>query len=114
MTLQHFLGSKRASYHLYTGDPISPEAMLKAGMVNEVLPREEVLPRAWEIAEQITRMPDVARLMAVQIVRRPLRRLLTQDAGFHVAHEMVGLYTDGIIKQAAFDRGASLLSSEEA
>ena len=46
------------------------ETALRLGMVNEVAPREQLRPRAWELAERIARMPDLSRLMAKQIIHR--------------------------------------------
>jgi enoyl-CoA hydratase len=38
---------------LLTGEPISAEAALRAGFVNEIVPRERLLDRAFELADQI-------------------------------------------------------------
>jgi enoyl-CoA hydratase/carnithine racemase len=106
MAFQMLLGAKRAAYYLYTGDPIGAETMKDIGLVNEVLARDELMPRAREIARSIAGIPDVARLMTTQIVRRPLRRRFVEDAGFHLVHEQVGALSGGEQKplQVAVDR----------
>src|SRR5712664_1611562 len=41
------LGPNRGRYFLLTGQKLSAREALKLGVVNEVLPREQLLPRAW-------------------------------------------------------------------
>jgi enoyl-CoA hydratase/carnithine racemase len=47
------LGINRGCYFLLTGQKLSAQEALNWGVVNEVLPREQLLPRAWELAEQL-------------------------------------------------------------
>lgn len=44
LTLQELIGTKRAAYHLYTGQPIGARQALELGLVNEVLPADRLLP----------------------------------------------------------------------
>lgn len=44
------LGLNRGRYFLMTGQKLSAHDALQAGVVGEVLPRDELLPRAWAIA----------------------------------------------------------------
>lgn len=91
LVLQKLLGLKRANYYmLLRDDGIPADKALEWGMVNEVLPREELMPRAQEIAAQIMRQPRVVRRLTVQIVRRPWKQALTDDLSMHLAHEMEG------------------------
>lgn len=94
LTLQELIGTKRAAYHLYTGQPISAQQALDLGLVNEVLPADRLLPRAWEIAEAIMKAPRTARRLTHAIAQRPWKRRLVQDLGFGVAHEMFGIQAD--------------------
>src|SRR6201997_3058832 len=45
---QELLGVKRAAYALLTGQAIDAKTALEYGMVNEVLPAEKLLERAWK------------------------------------------------------------------
>jgi enoyl-CoA hydratase/carnithine racemase len=45
------LGPNRGRYFLLTGQKLSTQEALALGVVNEVLPRERLLPRAWELAQ---------------------------------------------------------------
>ncbi|WP_426502378.1 enoyl-CoA hydratase/isomerase family protein [Dactylosporangium sp. McL0621] len=94
LTLQELLGTKRAAYHLYTGEPIGARQALELGLVNEVLPAGQLLPRAWAIAESIMRSPRSARRLTHAIAQRPWKRRLVDDLGFGVAHEMFGISAD--------------------
>jgi len=94
LTLQELVGTKRAAYHLYTGQPIGARQALELGLVNEVLPADRLLPRAWEIAERIMKAPRTARRLTHAIAQRPWKRRLVQDLGFGIAHEMFGIHAD--------------------
>ncbi|MEV1168178.1 enoyl-CoA hydratase/isomerase family protein [Nonomuraea sp. NPDC049784] len=94
--LQELLGTKRAAYYLYTGAEIDARTALDLGLVNEVLSREKLLPRAWELAEAIRSRPKAARRLTHAIVSRPWKRRLVEDFGFGLAHEMFGISADKI------------------
>ena len=55
-------------------------------MVNEILPREKLIERAYKIADHIMTQPRTTRRMTTQIVRRPWRRQITDslDGGFAI------------------------------
>ncbi len=77
------MGLKRAAYYLYTSDKIDAQTAREIGLVNEVLPLDRLLPRAWEIAEKIMKKPRTVRRLTSGVLRRPWKRLLVQDLGFH-------------------------------
>jgi enoyl-CoA hydratase/carnithine racemase len=83
---QELLGVKRAAYALLTGQAIDAKTALEYGMVNEVVPRDKLLERAWKIADHIMTQPRITRRMTTQIVRRPWRRQITDslDGGFAI------------------------------
>jgi enoyl-CoA hydratase/carnithine racemase len=76
---QELLGVKRAAYALLTGEAIDARKALEYGMVNEVLPREELLPRAFKIADHIMTQPRITRRLTTQVIRRPWKRRITDD-----------------------------------
>ena len=51
------LGSNRGRYFLLTGQTLSAQDALELGVVSEVLPRADLLPRAWELAKMIIERP---------------------------------------------------------
>ena len=76
---QELLGVKRAAYALLTGEAINAKTALEYGMVNEIVPRENLLERAWLLADHIMTQPRTTRRLTTQIVRRPWRQRITND-----------------------------------
>jgi enoyl-CoA hydratase/carnithine racemase len=87
LVMQELIGLKRSTYHAYTGKGIDGATAVQLGLVNEVLPREQLLPRAWELAEMMMRRPRGCRTMTSQIVKRRWKQLLVQDLEHHAAHQ---------------------------
>jgi enoyl-CoA hydratase/carnithine racemase len=77
--LQELLGVKRAAYALLTGQRIDARTALEWGMVNEVLPRDALLDRAWKLADHVMSQPRITRRLTTQIIRRPWKRRITDD-----------------------------------
>jgi enoyl-CoA hydratase/carnithine racemase len=95
LVLQKLLGLKRAAYYMYTGKTIDAKTAYEWGMVNEVLPKDKLMNRAWELAEMIIQQnPRVTRRMTSQLVRRPWKRLLVDDFQVHFGHEMYAWHVD--------------------
>jgi len=92
LTFQELMGVKRAAYFLYTSDKINAQMAKEMGLVNEVLPLDRLLPRAWEIAEQIMQKPRTIRRLTSAVLRRQWKRRLVEDLGFHIAHELLGMH----------------------
>ena len=92
LTFQELMGTKRAAYYLYTSDKINAQMAKEMGLVNEVLPLDRLLPRAWEIAEKIMQKPRAIRRMTSAVLRRQWKRRLVEDLGFHIAHELLGMH----------------------
>jgi enoyl-CoA hydratase/carnithine racemase len=99
MALQALMGAKRAAHYIYTGQSIPAPKALELGLVSEVLPRDALLGRAWELAEMMMERPRFARRMTHSILARPWKKLVTEDLGFHVAHQglsMLGAKKSGM------------------
>ena len=58
--LPRLAGRKRALEMLLTGDPFSPARALEIGLVNKVVPHDELLPAARELAGRIIRHSPLA------------------------------------------------------
>ena len=84
------LGVKRAAYALLTGEAISPQQALEWGMVNEVVPRDQLIPRAYAIADHIMTQPRTTRRLTTQIVRRPWKQRIVNDLDGGFGIQMFG------------------------
>jgi enoyl-CoA hydratase/carnithine racemase len=94
LAFQQLMGPKRAAHYAFTGDGIYAQDALRFGLVSQVCPRDELLPRAREIAGKVAALSDVSRYMTTQIVRRSSVKSHVEDAGFHLAHQMFAMAVD--------------------
>lgn len=95
LLFQGLLGTKRAGSLLYSINHMTAQQALECGLVNEVLPREKLLDRAWEIAKEIMKQPLSIRRMTSLLVKRPLRRLIFDDYQQHIVSEMYAYVLQG-------------------
>jgi len=84
------LGVKRMAYALLTGQAIDAKLALEYGMVNEVLPRDQLIKRAYQLADHIMTQPRTVRRLTTQIVRRPWRQRITDDLDGGFGIQMFG------------------------
>ena len=74
------MGLNRGRYFLLTGQSLDAHEAKDMGLVNEVLARDRLLPRAWELARRIMEQPEVnrryARLLLTERLRRQMHELL--------------------------------------
>ncbi|MGR6126358.1 enoyl-CoA hydratase/isomerase family protein [Paenibacillus sp. SER-28] len=94
LALQNILGTKKAAYYAYTGMNINAQAALDLGLVSEVLPREKLLPRAWELAEMIMQAPRSVRQLTHPIVSRSWKKALANDQGLQLTHQLYDMAID--------------------
>lgn len=84
------LGLNRGRYFLLTGQTIEAREAKELGLVSEVLPRQDLLPRAWELAEQLTKQSPLVlrytRVLLTQYIKRQMHDLL----GYGLALEGLG------------------------
>ena len=85
------MGMNRGRYFLLTGQTLTAQDALDLGLVNEVLPADKVLPRAWEHAEHLAQKPTLllryTRLMFTEYLKKRLQDLL----GYGLAMEGLAL-----------------------
>ena len=87
---QELLGVKRAAYALLTGEAITAAQALEWGMVNEVVPRDQLVKRAHVIADHIMSQPRTTRRLTTQIVRRPWKQRIVNDLDGGFGIQMFG------------------------
>lgn len=88
--LQELLGTKRAAYALLTGEAIDAKKALEYGLINEVVPRDQLIERGYQLADHIMSQPRVTRRLTTQIVRRPWKRRITDDLDGGFGIQMFG------------------------
>ena len=70
--LQRIIGPSRAAEMILTGEPITAEHALTIGLVNRVVPAQEVLPQSQTLAAMITNKGRLATRAALRGIRNGL------------------------------------------
>jgi len=97
LVFQELMGSKRANHLMYINAAgIDAQQALEFGLVNEVVPRDQLLARAHEMADQIMSVDRITRRLTASLMRRPWRRRFTQDFQTHFSSE---LYAANVSRQ---------------
>ena len=81
------MGLNRGRYFLLTGQVLTAREAKEAGLVNEVLTRDQLMPRAWELARQVLRQPEMNRRYARILLTEQLRRSINELLPYGLALE---------------------------
>jgi enoyl-CoA hydratase/carnithine racemase len=81
------LGPTRGRYFLLTGQKIQAAEALSLGIVNEVLPTDRLLDRAWELARSLREVPPLSLRFTRSVTLQDLRRRMLDDLGYGLALE---------------------------
>lgn len=99
--LARLAGRKRAFEHLLTGEPFGPGKAREMGLVNSVVPHDEVLPAARDLAGQITRHSRLAAAGIIAAVSRGLNVPISE--GLQVESDQFARVAHGIDIRNALD-----------
>ncbi len=94
--LPRLIGRGRALEMLLTGEPVDAAEALRIGLVNQVVPAEELLPRARQIAGKILNNGPVAVALILQAVNRGLDMPLAEAFEFEAAQFALSCATEDI------------------
>jgi enoyl-CoA hydratase/carnithine racemase len=81
------IGSVRARYFLLTRQELDADTAKQWGMVNEVLPADDLLRRAHEIAESLAKLPPLTTRYTRIALTQKLRRIIDEGIGYSLALE---------------------------
>lgn len=82
------MGVKRAAYALLTCEIMNAQKCLEYGLVNEIVPKDKIYDRAWELAKRIMARKRITRRMSVPVIRRPWKQRIADDLDGGFAMEM--------------------------
>ena len=88
------LGLNRGRYFLLTGQTIGSQQALELGLVSEVLPSQELLPRARTLAQQLARQSDLVLRYTRVAMTHNIKRLMHDILGYGLALEGLGSADD--------------------
>lgn len=84
---QMVLGPSRGRYFLWTQEKLSAQKAYELGVVNEILPQDKLMERAWELARQLAKQPTLTlRYTRVAFTQR-MKRLVQEGVGYGLALE---------------------------
>jgi enoyl-CoA hydratase/carnithine racemase len=75
------VGHNRARYFLLTGKKLSAREALEWGAIAEVLPKDKLLDRAWELARDLVMRPPLVLRYTRQLFTKPLKRTYLDELG---------------------------------
>ena len=88
LCLQKVLGIKRGNYMMLTCNGLEAEKCLELGVVNEIVEKDKIVDRAWELAGQIMQTNRACRRLTHHICVRPWKAVVERDFRYHVTAEM--------------------------
>ena len=88
--LVELLGVRKAAYAMYMSQKFTAQQALEYGLVNEVVPYDRLIPRAYEIADFIMARHRTVRRLTSQVVKRPWKKRIVDDLDMTFGTEMFG------------------------
>ncbi len=93
------LGLNRGRYFLLTGQTIEAQEAKQLGLVSEVLPQGDLLPRAWTLARQLAKQPDLVLRYTRVAMTQHIKRAMQDVLGYGLALEGLGS-ADSLLNQS--------------
>ena len=93
-TLPRIVGTAKAMELMLTGDPFDAAEAEKMGLINRVVPEEELMKAATELAGKIARGPSVAIKLLKQAVRHGIDNSLEQQVEFECLADYICFRTE--------------------
>jgi enoyl-CoA hydratase/carnithine racemase len=84
---QEAIGTIRGRYFILTRQELDAKTAKEWGAVNEIVPADQLLPRAREIAEGLARLPPLTTRYTRIALTQKLRRIVDEGIGYGLALE---------------------------
>jgi enoyl-CoA hydratase/carnithine racemase len=81
------LGLNRARYLMLTGQVLGAREAKDLGLVAELMPREKLLARAWELAQQLAKKSDMLLRYTRAVLTHPLKKQIDEGLPYFLAME---------------------------
>ncbi len=91
VVLPLLMGINRARYFLLTGQTLTAQEAQELGLVSELHPREQLLERAWNLAEELAGRSDLVLRYTRLLVTHALKRDMHELLGYGLALEGLGM-----------------------
>jgi enoyl-CoA hydratase/carnithine racemase len=88
------MGPTRGRYFLLTGQALGAQEALQFGVVNEILPAGELMPRAYELARQLKRQSPAVRRFTRLLLTEEIRERMQRLLGYGLALEGLAVLED--------------------
>ena len=89
--LRTTLGVKRANYFMFMEPQVDAQKALDWGLINEIVPHDKLMDRAYEIAHYLMKTGRSVRRLQHEIAMRPWKQSLQDNERVHVLCEMYGV-----------------------
>jgi enoyl-CoA hydratase len=111
--LPRLAGRKRALEHLLTGDPFSPQQAHEMGLVNRIVPHDQFLEVAFDLANRIIRHSQLAAARIITAVTRGLNASISeglaieseQFARMAATHDTRKALDAWLVRRSSSDKG---------
>lgn len=97
------MGTRRAVYAMFMNEMMDAETCLKYGMISEVVPKDKLIDRAYEIADVIMAQHRTIRRLTAQVARRPWKQRIVDDLDMTFGTEMFGDFCNTAVLHSDID-----------
>jgi enoyl-CoA hydratase/carnithine racemase len=84
---QEVIGSVRGRYFILTRQELDADTAKAWGVINEIVPTNELIPRAREIAEALAKLPPLTTKYTLIVLTQKLRRIIDEGVTLGLALE---------------------------